>query len=97
MATVDATSLPSILVYVQTADTITCQHARRKFAPQTNCTTVGGHLLNRELLVKGCEYDPLPLFRLVFAQIAASCKSLSESINFAGKREVRCSFPSLTN
>ena len=48
----------------------------------------GGHLLNRELLTTSCEYDPLPLFRLVFAQIAASCKALSEAFACAGKPQV---------
>ena len=56
---------------------------------QLNRLPAGGHLINRALLVETCEMDPLPPFRLVFAQLAASCKALGEAIACAGELRVK--------
>ena len=66
-----------------------------EFWRRTFCTS-GGHLLNTELLMKTCECNPLPLFRLVFAQMAASCKALSDAVSFAGRPEVGYVYPRRT-
>lgn len=52
--------------------------------------SAGGHLLNSELLLETCDTDPLPLFRLVFSQLAVSCRALSQAIADDGKPEVSC-------
>ena len=54
-----------------------------------NRLPAGGHLIHRALLVETCEMDPLPPFRLVFAQLAASCKALGEAIACAGEPRVK--------
>ena len=50
--------------------------------------SAGGHLFDSKLLSGTIGFDPLPAFRVIFAELAIACKTLSEAIAHAGKPEV---------
>lgn len=49
----------------------------------------GGQLLDSELLVDFCHYNPLPSFRHVYAQLAALCDGLGRAVSTVGQQQVR--------
>ena len=47
-----------------------------------------GNLMSSKLLVESCGFDMLPLFRLVYSQIALACKTLAAAVTAAGTPQV---------
>jgi len=54
----------------------------------TSMSLRAGNLLNSRLLEETCGFDMLPLFRLVYSQIALACLTLSQAVKAAGTPQV---------
>lgn len=50
--------------------------------------SAGGQLLHSNILLEMCEHDPLPSFKLMFAELACACAAMGQAVKAAGTTKV---------